>query len=116
MFVTNHPADLGGRIMNYTCVIKEFRCCEMKIKEVKAGSCRESNPEHLWLEPPVLCHRAMAIRQPPTLTILYMYCTGGILNASVTHLAATQCVPSEHHYRSIVKFSPSGKSSDNFSA
>ena len=40
---------------------------ETKIeKSVKAGSHRELNPGHLWLEPP---------RQSPTLTILCMYCT-----------------------------------------
>ena len=49
--------------MNYTCVIKELRCCEVKIEEVKAGSCRESNPGHLWLEPPVLCHWATTAGQ-----------------------------------------------------
>ena len=44
----------------------------------KWKSHRESNPGHLWLEPPVLCHWAMTARQPPTLTtILYVYCTGG---------------------------------------
>ena len=38
-------------------MIKEFRCYEAKIEESeKTGSCRESNPEHLWLEPSVLCH------------------------------------------------------------
>ena len=37
----------------------------------------ELNPRHLWLEPPGLCHWAMTARQPPTLTILYMYCKGG---------------------------------------
>ena len=37
--------------------INEFRCYEVKIEESeKAGSRRESNPGHLWLEPPVLCH------------------------------------------------------------
>ena len=55
----------------------EFRCYEVKIEESeKAGSHRESKPEHLWLEPPVLCHWAMTTRQPPTPTILYLYCTG----------------------------------------
>ena len=30
---------------------------QVKIEESeKAGSCWESNPGHLWLEPPVLCH------------------------------------------------------------
>ena len=37
--------------------INEFRCYEAKIEESeKASSRRESNPGHLWLEPPVLCH------------------------------------------------------------
>ena len=40
----------------------------------KAGSRRESNPGHLWLEPPALCHWATTAGQPPT---LYIYCTGG---------------------------------------
>ena len=50
---------------------------EAKIEESeKAGSRQESNPGHLWLEPPVRCHWATTAGQPPTLTILYMYCTG----------------------------------------
>ena len=37
--------------------INEFRCYEVKIEESeKGGSHRESNPGHLWLVPPVLCH------------------------------------------------------------
>ena len=28
----------------------------VEMKSEKAGSCRESNLGHLWLEPPVLCH------------------------------------------------------------
>ena len=33
----------------------EFRCYEAQIEESeKVGSRRESNPGHLWLEPPVL--------------------------------------------------------------
>ena len=40
----------------------------------KAGSYRQSNLGHLWLEPPVLCHSATTAGQPPTLTILYIYC------------------------------------------
>ena len=50
--------------MNVPCHVKsaksgplEFRCYEAKIEESeKVGSRRESNPGHLWLEPPVLCH------------------------------------------------------------
>ena len=58
------------------CVIVE--CYEVKIEESeKAGSSWESNPGHLWLEPPVLCHSAMTAGQPPALTISYMYHTGG---------------------------------------
>ena len=35
----------------------EFRCYEAKMEESeKGGSRQESNPGHLWLEPPVLCH------------------------------------------------------------
>ena len=38
-------------------VINEFRCYEAKTEESeKAGSHWESNPGHLWLEPPVHCH------------------------------------------------------------
>ena len=43
----------------------------------KAGSRRESNPRHLWLEPPVLCHWATTVGWPLTFTILSIYCTGG---------------------------------------
>ena len=44
-------------IAKILCMIKEFRCYEAKIEESeKTGSCWESNPEHLWLEPSVLCH------------------------------------------------------------
>ena len=61
-----------------TLEIDEFRCYEAKIEEgEKASSCQESNPGHLWLEPPVLCYWATTTGQPPALTILYMYCTGG---------------------------------------
>ena len=35
----------------------EIKCYEAKIEESeKAQSHRESNPEHPWLELPVLCH------------------------------------------------------------
>ena len=50
----------GFTLLRASCLtleIKEFRCYEVKIKaSAKAGSCRESNPGHLWLEPPVLDH------------------------------------------------------------
>ena len=56
---------------------EEFRCYEVKIEESEeAGSHGESN--HVWLEPPVLFHRATTAGQRPTLTILYMYCTSGM--------------------------------------
>ena len=44
-------------ILEHFGSINEFRCYETKIEESeKAGSCCKSNPGHLWLEPPVLCH------------------------------------------------------------
>ena len=55
-----------------TCKIRiineyEFRCYEVKKEETKKASCRrESNPGHLWLEPPALCHWATTAWQPPT--------------------------------------------------
>ena len=60
----------------------------------KASSRRESIPGHLWLELPLFCHWAMTAGQPPTLTILYMYCTGAnrILTAH-TVTAHTEWLP-----------------------
>ena len=52
--------------------------CSSKTGLIRGGgSRRESNPGHLWLEPPVRCHWATTTTagQPPTLTILYIYCT-----------------------------------------
>ena len=41
----------------YKRVINEIGGFEAKTEESeKAGSRCESNPGHLWLEPPVLCH------------------------------------------------------------
>ena len=54
----------------------------------KAGSRQESNPGHLWLQPPVLCYSAMTARQPSTLTILYTCCTGGT--------ECLSCTPGSH--------------------
>ena len=51
----------------------------------KAGSRWELNPGYLWLEQPVLCHWPITARQSPTLTILYMYCTGGTKCLTHTH-------------------------------
>ena len=54
-----------------TLEINDFTCYEVKIEESeKAGSRRKLNPGHLWLEPPVLCHRATTAGHLPTLTIL----------------------------------------------
>ena len=62
----------------FILLINEFGCYDAKFERVKkAGSHKESNPGHLWLESPVLYYWAMTAGQPPTLTILYMYCTGG---------------------------------------
>ena len=48
-------------------IIKDFRCYDAKIEESKKRSAATGS----WLELPVLCHWAMATRQPPALTILY---------------------------------------------
>ena len=45
-------------VLRVSCLkleIKEVRCYEAKIEESEKSR-RESNPGHLWLEPPVLCH------------------------------------------------------------
>ena len=58
----------------WSCMIKEIRCYEAKTEKMKGPAVRrqESNQDiHLLLEPPVLCHWATTVRQPPTLTILY---------------------------------------------
>ena len=61
-----------------SCLMLEIKEYEAKIEESeKASRHRESNQGHLWLEPPLLCHWATTTGQPPTLTIFYMYCTGG---------------------------------------
>ena len=49
--------------------VKEFRCYEVKIEESeKASSHQESNPGHLWLEPPVhalpLSHNSQTTTNP----------------------------------------------------
>ena len=46
----------------------------MPMNCMQSCTCQKSNPGHLWPELPVLCHWAMTAGQPPTLTILYMYC------------------------------------------
>ena len=67
--------DLNS-IFQIWATINEFRCYEVKIEESeKVSSCPLSNPGHLWLELPVLCHWATTAGRPPTLTILYIYCT-----------------------------------------
>ena len=72
--------------------VNEFRCYEVKQRKVKkAGSRWESSPGHLWLEPPVLCRWATTTEQPPTLTVLYMYCTGGTECLSRTHGSHSVC-------------------------
>ena len=56
--VGNLPRD--KELLTHICTgiyINEFRCYEVKTEETeKAGSRWESNPGHLWLVQPVLCH------------------------------------------------------------
>ena len=47
----------------------------MKIEE--PDSCRELNPKHLACAASGLPLSYMTTRQPPALTIFYMYCSGG---------------------------------------
>ena len=42
-----------------------------------APAVARSRTQHTWLELPVLCHWATTAGQPPSLTIIYVYCTGG---------------------------------------
>ena len=54
-FLKNHTSH-SSRLSCFS-ILNEIRCYETKIEESeKAGSHQESNPGHLWLEPPVLCH------------------------------------------------------------
>ena len=55
----------------------------------------QNRTQDTWLEPPVLCHWATVTKQPPALTILYVYCTGGTEMPQSHILAATQYVLSE---------------------
>ena len=87
--------------------INEFGCYEVKSEKEKAGSCSESKPGHLWLQPPLLCHWTTTARQPPTLTttnphnhqpsqpptltILFIYCTGGTKCLSCTPGSQSVC-------------------------
>ena len=71
-----------------------MRCSHWKQRNLeeseKASSCRELNPGHLWLEPSV-SHNSQTTTNPHN-----PLCTAQVvLNASVSHLAATQYVPSE---------------------
>ena len=69
---------LKSVMLRASCLtINEFWCYEARIeKSEMAGSCRKLNPGLFWLEPPVLYHWATTAKQPPILTILYMYCMG----------------------------------------
>ena len=58
-------------------LINEIGCYEAKTKESeKAGTRCESGPGYPWLEPPVHYQWTTIARQPPILTIPYMYATG----------------------------------------
>ena len=51
-----------------------------------------SRTQDTCLDPPVLCHWATTDGQPPTLTILYMYCTDGAECLSRTPGSHSACV------------------------
>ena len=75
----------------------KFRCFVAKIEE--AGSCQGLNPGHLaCVASALLLHEILQPdnRHPSQSSI----CTAQVvLNAPVTHLAATQYVPSELHQK-----------------
>ena len=50
---------------------------EHREKSEEAGSRRESNPRHFWLEPPVLCHKNRTTTHP--YNPLYIYSQGNLL-------------------------------------
>ena len=83
------------QMLKASCLKLEIRCYEAKIEESekseKAGSRRESNPGHLWLEPPVLCHWSTTASRPPTLTILYVYWADGTECLSCTSGSDPAC-------------------------
>ena len=89
----SYCTKLKSMMLRASCLtINEFRCYEARIKESEmAGSCRKSNPGLLWHEPPVLYHWATTAKQPPTLTIVYMYCMGGTDNPSRTPGSHSVC-------------------------
>ena len=59
-------------------------------KMKKVGSHQESNPRHLWLEPPVLCHGATVTGQPPPPIILYTYwCTDRCVTEAFSFTTST---------------------------
>ena len=78
----------------------EFRCFVAKIEESeKADSCQGLNPGHLaCVASALLLHE---LRQPDNYQCSQSsICTAQVvLNAPVTHLAATQYVPSELHQK-----------------
>ena len=85
--------EIVGKINTYTSDIKEFRCYEAKIEESEKGR----QPPGVEPRTPGLSRQCSATElrqpdnhQPPQSSI----CTAQVvLNASVTHPAATQYVP-----------------------
>ena len=49
----------------------------LKWKKWKGQQSAKNWTQDTWLTQPVLCHWATTTGQPPVLTILYLYCTGG---------------------------------------
>ena len=79
---TLHTADSELGYKSSSCWIDSDQCWHWDEVNLtvwgeigKFGSCQESNP-NTWLVQTVVCHWAATTRQPQTLTIFYMYCTG----------------------------------------
>ena len=74
---------------------RDFRCYETKQRRVKKLVVAGIKPRTPCLcSHAVLCHWATTNRQPPVLTIHYLYCTGGA-EMPWSHTWSTQYVPSE---------------------
>ena len=55
---------------------------------------------HPWPEPPVFCCWATTAGQPPTLTILYIYCTGS--TECLSHTPGSHCCEDWWLYRNVL--------------
>ena len=95
--------------VEWTNTIKKFRCYEAKQKVKRPAVAGSLKPWHLWLKLPVLCHWATTTGQPPTVKILYVYCSGGTESLSLTpgsHLAVLEVLNASVAHWTIFRSTP----------